>query len=195
MKKPNYFYIFVIIILFVVLVYLFTNKEGIIFTRQVNVSTILYNSSLDNITKMNMIEQTDVAEPAYTNIIDKQLFCTGVSPYPNTTSNNGQDCADARVNALKKLYEAPNSDYDANLSVYSITHDNTLDKPTKIGLLEQITVNDSSSDSLINSFKSSMRVFDECGANARKKDANDPIPSSCYTTAINSIKDAYNPPS
>lgn len=170
--------------LVVVLVYLITSKEGVIFTRQVNVSTILYNSSLDNKTKMNMIEKNDVAEPAYTNIIDKNIFCTGVSPYPSVTENGGVDCANARVEALKKLYEAPNGAYDTNVSVYSIVNDNTLDLNTKITVLKQIPIGETNTDTLTSEFNNEMINHGKCLEGGG---------SSCNINSVNRLKRLYNP--
>jgi hypothetical protein len=184
MKKPNYFYIFVLIMVVVVLIYVFTSKEGIIFTRQVNVSTILYNSSFDNMTKMNMIEKTDLSEPLYTNIIDKNTFCTGVSPYPSVTANGGVDCANARVEALKKLYEEPNGAYDTNVSVYSIVNDSTLDNNTKISVLKQIPINETNSDNLTNRFKNEMIEHGKCVSDGG---------GFCNVNSISVVKRLYNP--
>ena len=170
--------------LFVVLVYLFTNKEGIIFTRQVNVSTILYNSSLDNMTKMRMIEQTDVSDPEYTNIIDKNTFCTGVSPYPSVGSNGGLDCADKRVEALKKLYEETNGAYDTNVSVYSIINDNTLDNTTKVSLLKQIPIGKTNTDNLTTKVKDEIRENVACVEDGG---------TSCNVNTVNRLKRSYNP--
>ena len=187
MKKNN-FYIFVLIILFVVLVY-FTNKEGIIFTRQVEVSSILYNSALDNTTKMKMIEKIDVAEPEYSNIIDKQKFCTGVSPYPSVDANGGLDCDNYRVEALKQLYSVPNAAYDTNVSIYAIAHDNTLDNASKISLFQQIPIAETNTDTLTSDFKDKMNGFTNCKSDPRAP----PNSTHCHNIAINEIKNVYNP--
>lgn len=183
--KKNHFYIFVLIILFVVLVY-FTNKEGIIFTRQVEVSSILYNSALDNTTKMNMIEKIDVAEPEYTNIIDKQKFCTGVSPYPSVDANGGVDCANKRVEALKQLYNVPNAAYDTNVSIYAIAHDNTLDPATKVSLFQQIPIGETNNDALTARFKDEIYdKYPKCVADGG---------SQCNPNTVTTLKRIYNSP-
>ena len=184
MKKNN-FYIFVLIILFVVLVYV-TNKEGIIFTRQVEVSTILYNSALDNTTKMNLIEQIDVAEPEYSNIINKQQFCTGISPYPSVDANGGVDCANKRVEALKQLYSVPNGAYDTNVSIYAISNDNTLLPENKIALFQQIPIGETNNDALTARFKDEISdKFPKCIARGG---------SQCNPNTVETIKRLYNSP-
>lgn len=171
--------------LFVVLVYLLTTKEGIIFSRQVNVSTILYNSSLDNMTKMNMIEQTDVSDPEYTSIIDKNTFCTGVSPYPSVSSNGGQDCANGRVEALKEKYNIPSGAYDTNVTVYSILFDNTLVNDTKVSLLKKIPMNETNSDALTAKVTSYVEEHATCLESGGRQ---------CSVNFVTNLKNVYNPP-
>ena len=182
----NNFYIFVIIILFVVFIYLFTNKEGLIFSRKVNIDSILYNSALDNTTKMNLIEQTDVVDSVYSNIINKQTYCTGVSPYPSTTSNNGADCADARVAELKRLYEMPDMAYDVNRTIYAVSQDKTLNNDTKIALLKNVPTNDVSSDPLIQIVKGRLDYYDDCMT------SDSVVKSTCPVNAISSIQNTYS---
>ena len=155
-------------------------------------SSILYNSALDNTTKMNMIEKIDVAEPAYSNIIDKQKFCTGVSPYPSVDANGGVDCANKRVESLKQLYNEPNGAYDTNVSIYAIAHDNTLDNASKISLFQQIPIAETNNDYLTTAFKTKMDSYEVC-INDPDAPSKSAAITNCSNVRINEIKRLYNP--
>jgi hypothetical protein len=178
----SHFYIYVIILLVVVLFYLFTTKEGIVFTNKVGLQTILNNPSIpDNKTRIEMIEQLKITDKIYTDIINKQIYCNGNAPRPNTQTNGGKDCDDARVNALIKLFTAQDKDYATLLNIYAIIGDNVLNNTVKINMLKKIKIDPTTTNSQLKTYNTAFTTYDNC---LKQKNAN---VNKCQNNFISSI--------
>jgi hypothetical protein len=72
MKKRNNFNLYIILfVLFILGLACFYNyKEGIIFSRQVNVYSIINDGSLRNDVKIKMIKLMNIKDPVFFNIIN-----------------------------------------------------------------------------------------------------------------------------